>query len=116
MRAAKAFVSAAFAVGVLTGCAVDPSEQVFTINILNDSGRTVTVSTCDTSCAPTGVIDQVTLPPGVSTRRNESSEDAPNEYVVTDQAAHLRHCFQLRFTKKQPGLIVRLSGVTMSAC
>lgn len=118
MWAAKGLLVASLGMGLLTACGLvaDPSEQVFTIRLLNDSDRTVTLSLCDTSCEPPGALRPVTLPPGAATPENESSEQAPNDYVVIDSLTGTRRCFELSFNRKQPGLVVRLSGVRTSAC
>ena len=118
MQTVKGLVVATLGMCLLAACGVvaDPSEQVFTIRVLNDSARTVTLSLCDTSCEPSGALRPVTLTPGASTPENESSEQAPNEYVMIDSLTGTRRCFELSFDRKQPGLIVRLSAVRMSAC
>ena len=101
---------------VLAGCAVDPTEQVFTISVLNDTAHSVVISTCNTSCGGGGVVETVTLASNQSTRENQSSEGAPNEYVVSDEMSRARFCFQLVFNTKQPGKVVRLSEVLPQSC
>jgi uncharacterized membrane protein len=99
-----------------SSCSVDPTEQVFTIEIRNDTDREVILSTCNTSCSQTGVVDRIQLAPGGVALENESSEGAPNRYVVTSVSGSLPYCFVLTFMKKEPNREIELSRLPRSGC
>jgi hypothetical protein len=101
---------------LVSGCSVGIDDQVFGVSILNDTPHTVVISTCNTSCSTGGVVDTATLRTGASARENESSEEAPNDYVVDDVTLSRRYCFRLEFNSRQEGRVIALSQVVSEPC
>jgi hypothetical protein len=103
---AGAFAALAMAV---TGCeSIDPTEQAFSISLLNDLGRPVALKLCaDDGCHSFNYTD--TVKPNESYPENISDRELLTRWLVADQQGRVLGCLPLRFNGKFDGVVVRLS-------
>ena len=92
---------------LLAACSVDPTDQSFPVQIVNDTNVKLIVDQCDVKC--TSFHDHADLNPGEVMPQNASDADVPAWYVVTAADGKRVGCLLSQFHNKQPNARLGLS-------
>lgn len=90
----------------LVGC--DPTEDAFSVSVVNDSAHSVTLRQCDATCQT--VYYTETVAANASASFNASSENVDEFVSVTDASGNRLGCLNLKFQTRQAGARIPISS------